>query len=63
MPEEVSGIPRIAVERSQRDFPRREGQQQGNRRKPPRHQASDAALAPSPDDERPTIGSRLDVRA
>jgi hypothetical protein len=63
MAEEVSGIPRIAVERSQRDFPRREGQQQGNRRKAPRHQAPDAPSAPSPGDDQPTIGSRLDVRA
>jgi hypothetical protein len=63
MPDEVSGIPRIAVERSQRDFPRRDAQQQGNRRKPPRNEPPSTPLAPAPDDDPPTIGSRLDVRA
>jgi hypothetical protein len=63
MAEEVSAVPRIAVERSQRDFPRRDAQQQGNRRRPPRHQPPDAALAPAPGDDPPLVGSRLNVRA
>jgi hypothetical protein len=63
MPEEVSGIPRIAVERSQRDFPRRDGQQQGSRRKPARPQPPDGSTAPAPGDDPPLMGSRLNVRA
>jgi hypothetical protein len=63
MAEEVSGIPRIAVERSQRDFPRREGQQQGNRRKPPRQQLTETPAAPPPGEDPPLVGSRLNVRA
>jgi hypothetical protein len=64
MPEEVSGIPRISVERNQRDFPRRDGQQPGHRKQKPRHQAQAAlSAAPTPGDDPPTVGSRLDVRA
>jgi hypothetical protein len=63
MPDEVSGIPRVAIERSQRDFPRRDAQQQGNRRQPPRQQPPAQTLAPTPGDEPPTVGSRLNVRA
>jgi hypothetical protein len=64
MPDEISGIPRISVERSQRDFPRREGQQPGNRKQRPHHQEQPAlSAAPAPGDDPPTVGSRLDVRA
>jgi hypothetical protein len=65
MPDEVPGITRIAIERSQRDFPRRDGQQPGNRRQPPRHHPSpeSPAAAPGDDDDPPTVGSRLNVRA
>lgn len=62
MPEEVSGIPAIAVERSQRDFPRRDGQQPGNRRKPPRPPVAAAPAPAAAGDDPPVVGSRLDVR-
>jgi hypothetical protein len=63
MPEEVAAVPQVAVERSQRDFPRRDAQQQGSRRRPPRPHPPDAALAPAPGDDPPLVGSRLNVRA
>ena len=64
MPEEVSGIPRISVERNQRDLPRRDGQQPGNRKQKPHHQGQPGlSAAPVPGDDPPTVGSRLDVRA
>jgi hypothetical protein len=64
MPEEVSGIPRVAIERSHRDFPRRDGQQQGNRRQKPRQPEPEIfPPVPAPGDEGPRIGTRLNVRA
>jgi hypothetical protein len=64
MPEEISGIPRISVERSQRDFPRRDGQQPGDRKQKPHPQEQPPLSAtPAPGDDPPTVGSRLDVRA
>jgi hypothetical protein len=62
MPDEVAGIPRIAVERSHRDLPRRDGQQPGNRRKPPRP-AQDVTPSPAGGDDPPAVGSRLNVHA
>jgi hypothetical protein len=63
MPDEVSGIPRIAVERSHRDFPRRDGQPQGDRRHPPHRQPAPEPVTPAPGEDPPTVGSRLNVRA
>jgi len=63
MPDEVSGISRIVVDRNQREFPRRDGQQQGNRRQPPRHQPPAPGAGEPPDEEPPVVGSRLNVRA
>jgi hypothetical protein len=65
MAEEVSGVTRIAVDRTQRDFPRRDSpRQQGDGRRQPRHQTLQAApSAPLPSDDPPVVGSRLNVRA
>ena len=64
MPDELSGVSPIAVDRSNRDFPRRDPQQQNSRRQPPKRQQPQAApLTAASGDEPPVVGSRLNVQA
>lgn len=64
MPDELSGVSPIAIERNHRDLPRRDPQQQGSKKQPHKqpHPAPAAMSAPSQDDA-PVVGSRLNVRA
>jgi hypothetical protein len=56
----------FTVNRTNRDLPRRDPQQQDSRRRPPKHSppaADPAVSAAVPGDEAPTVGSHLNVRA
>jgi len=63
MPDEISGVSPIAIDRTNQDHPRRD-QQQGSRRQPrkpaPRQPAPVSRAA---GEDPPLVGSRLDVRA
>ncbi len=63
MPDEISGISPIAIDRTNPDHPRRDQSQHGSRRHPPRPRPpSPEPLAMAEQDERPLVGSRLNVR-
>jgi hypothetical protein len=64
MPDELSGVSQIAIDRSRREFPRREPQQQGSKRQPHRPpQPQTSQLSAASDEDAPVVGSRLNVRA
>jgi hypothetical protein len=63
MSEELSGVTRLTVDRTQRDFPRRDSSQQQGNRRPPAKQPAPAVPAAAPSDDPPAVGSRLNVRA
>jgi hypothetical protein len=60
MSDEISGVSPIAVDRTNRDQPRRESSRQQDRRKPPKPTVQHEE---SKDDEPRVVGSRLNVRA
>ena len=66
MSDEISSVSPIAVDRTNRDHPRREPPNQQSRRQPPKPTgapAADPTTEDSKDEEHPVVGSRLNVRA
>jgi hypothetical protein len=63
MSDEISAVSPIAIDRTNPDHPRRDQPQHGSRRHPPRPSIPlPEPRVMTPDEDRPVVGSHLDVR-